>query len=121
MNKSNLEIAKQYYAYIVDKNINKLSSLLHEEVEFVGPMSSIKKKENVLQAIEGYAQIVQNIEIIECFTNGEKVMLTYLLTFQKMTSRAAVQLNFKNRLIEKLELYYDPTPFINFRDRIFRN
>ncbi|WGL60303.1 hypothetical protein QEJ31_01635 [Pigmentibacter sp. JX0631] len=121
MRKSNIELAKQYYAWIVEKNINNLSELLDEEIEFVGPMSSIKKKENVLRAIEGYSQIVQNIEILESFANGEKVLLTYLLTFQNKTSRAAVQLNFKNHLIEKLELYYDPTPFINFRERIFSN
>lgn len=121
MNKSNLEYAKQYYDWIVKKDLNNINNLLHDAIEFVGPMCAIKGKAEVFSAISGYANIVENIEIIENFSNADKVMLTYILTFQKQKSRAAVMLTFTNNLIKKLDLYYDPTPFLNMRNDIFRD
>ncbi len=119
MNKSNLDTAKQYYEWIIKKDLNNISNLLHDAIEFTGPMCTIKGKAEVFSAIAGYAKIVEDIEIIENFSNNTKVMLTYLLTFQSQKSRAAVMLTFENNLIKKLDLYYDPTPFLNMRNDIF--
>lgn len=121
MNKSNLEYAKQYYDWIVKKDLNNINNLLHETIEFVGPMCTIKGKSEVFSAITGYAKIVEDIEIIDKFSSNDKVMLTYLLTYQGQKSRAAVMLTFANNLIKKLELYYDPTPFLNMRNDIFND
>lgn len=121
MNNCNLSVARQYYAWVVKKDISNISRILHEEIEFIGPMSSLRGKAAVFAAIAGYANLVQDIDIIDEYAKNDKVLLTYLLLFQNKRSRAAVQLTFEDHKIRKLELYYDPTPFLSLRNDIFNS
>lgn len=46
-NKNLEEIAIKYYELVVKKETSQIEKLLHPEVEFIGPMSTLQGKEKV--------------------------------------------------------------------------
>ena len=108
----NMETAIRYYQWIVLKDVLKIETVLHANVTLNTPMGSCIGKENVLNAVEKYSQIVKKIEIKEKMSRENKVMLVYTLLSDVGETQTAVLLTFVDYLIFKIELFYDPQPFL---------
>lgn len=107
--------AEAYYKAINDKDIAGVEATLHPEVQFIGPLASLIGKDSVLDAATRYMSFVQTVEVKTSFSSGQQVMLTYDANFSDPIGlcRTAVQMTFKDNLIDRIELFFDASPFRN--------
>jgi len=120
-NEKNLQIVEKYYSSMVAKDFNSMENFLHESVHFMGPLSKMHGKEDVVRAAKNLCQILDKIEIRSRFSRGNQVMLAYDLFFEKLNLilPAAVLMTIEKSKIIKIELFYDGRPFEKEKDKIF--
>lgn len=117
----NLNIAMSYYNAMLDKDFDTLASFLSNDVHLISPLAEIQGKEEVLHAAQNFGGMLLNIQIRSRFSSNTQVMIAYDMTAREPigTFRAAVLMDFKNKKISKIELFYDARPFERKRDEIF--
>lgn len=120
-NNSNLAIAETYYHQMLRKNFVAMEECLHPDVHFIGPLAEMSGKAAVVSAAKNLSQILVNIEIRAKFTSNNQIMFAYDFMFPEPIGklRAAVLMEFKNRLISKIELFYDGRPFEEKKSEVF--
>lgn len=121
MHIDNKAIAVAYYTAMKEKNVAGCEVLLHEDVQFVGPLATMIGKPAVVSAIKNFAAILKDINIRAAFGTEDQAMLAYDMVFPEPIGnlRAATLMNIKDGLIVKLELFYDARPFEKKREEIF--
>ena len=122
-NNINLNIAENYYRAMLAKDFNSMASYLHENVHFIGPLAEMRGKDAVVSAAKNLSQILQNIHIRSKFADSNQIMFAYDFTFPAPINclRAAVLMDFTDKLISRIELFYDSKPFIEKKNEIFGN
>lgn len=120
---SNLTSAESYYNAMLTKNFDKMASYLDNNVHFIGPLAEMHGKEAVVSAAKSLNQILQGIQIRSRFADRNQIMLAYDFMFPAPIGklRAAVLMEFTNKLISKIELFYDGRPFAERRNQIFED
>ncbi len=98
-----------YYTALGEKNIEKVSTYLHPDIQFNDPQESLIGKEAVLKAAEGFTGIFKTLTIRAPFGSEDQAMIVYEVEipglFKKL--QAASLLSFQEGLISKIELFYD--------------
>lgn len=109
----NLIFAESYYNGMLAKDFDKMAGYLHDNVHFIGPLAEMHGKEPIVAAAKNFAGVLQDIQIRSRFAGGNQIMLAYdmvvLVPIGKF--RAAVLMEFTDRLISKIELFYNASPF----------
>ena len=107
--------AEAYYKAMNDKDSDGVASTLHPQVQLVGPLASLTGKEHVLEAAKRYMSFVREITVRTRFSSEKQVILTYDANFAEPIGicRTAVQMTFRDELIERIELFFDARPFTN--------
>lgn len=113
LTEKNVVIAEAYYKAMEQKDIAGVASYLHPHVQFVSPTAVLAGKGSALEAAQRYMSIVRGIRIRTRFSFDNLSMLTYDADFGEPIGicRTAVQMTFTDGLIERLELYFDASPF----------
>jgi hypothetical protein len=98
---------------MIEKDFEKMASYLDEDVHLVGPFDQLTTKAAVVKAARGFSQILQGIEIRSRLASGSQIMIAYdmIATEPIGKFRAAVLMEFTDRLICKIELFFDTKPF----------
>jgi len=119
----NLGLASSYYNAMLAKDFDKMVSYLHDNVHFIGPLAEMHGKDAVVTAAKNFGGILQDIQIRSRFASGDQIMFAYDMVVPAPIGkfRAAVLMEFKGRLISKIELFYDATPFQEKKSEIFEN
>lgn len=115
-------IAESYYNAMGHKNAQELSKYLHPDVQFIGPMSEMTGKDNVLDAAKNFMNMFNSVEIRHKFEAGSNsAMIVFDLICPEPIGkfRAATLMSIENSLITRMELFYDARPFEQSRDQIF--
>ena len=109
----NVASAEAYYKAMSNKDAAGVAGYLHPDIQFIGPMATLAGKNAVLEAAKGYMSLVKEIRIHTKLSSDERVMLTYDADFGAPIGicRTAVLMTFKDHLIGRLELFFDPRPF----------
>ncbi len=110
---SNLIIAETYYHSMLEKNFDAMEKCLQPNVHFISPLAEMSGKDAVVEAAEKLSDRLEGIEIRAKFSSGNQIMLAYDFMFPKPIGklRAAVLMEFQNKLISKIELFFDGEPF----------
>jgi hypothetical protein len=110
---NNLAAALAYYQAMNDKNLEAVARHFHPEVEFVGPIAQLRGKPAVIEAARRFSSLARHVEVRAKFANDQQVMLAYDIDFPEPIGicHAAVLIDFKDGLINRLELFYDARPF----------
>lgn len=110
---NNLALAEAYYTAMGEKDLVSLEKCLHPDVEFIGPMSCVTGKENLLQTIKRFLSDFKSLTIRSKFATGNQAMLAYDIDFPEPIgiTRSAALMTFKNGLIKKIELFFDASSF----------
>lgn len=110
----NVATAQAYDHAYVEKDGKKIASSLHPEAELVSPISTARGKEEVLAMAKPLMEVTRAIEIRAEFGAGDRVMLAYDLECAPPLgrTRAAVLFTFREGLIARIELFFDPRPFL---------
>jgi hypothetical protein len=120
-NDRNLDTAINYYHALLEKNFDVMASYLHRDVLFMGPLANMSGKDALVSAAKGLSQILSDIKIRAKFASNNQIMLAYDFMFPDPIGelRAAVLMSFTDRLISKIELFYDGRPFEKKKNEIF--
>jgi hypothetical protein len=118
---NNLKSAENYYNAMLAKDFDKMTSYLHDNVHFIGPLAEMHGKEAVVSAAKNFGGILQDIQIRSRFSSGSQIMLAYNMIVPAPIGkfRAAVLMEFTDQLISKIELFYDASPFEEKKSEIF--
>lgn len=119
----NLNLAENYYNAMLAKDFDKMANYLHNTVQFIGPLAEMQGKEQIVTAAKNFGGILQDIQIRSRFAAGDQIMLAYDMVVPAPIGkfRAAVLMEFTDRLISKIELFYDASPFQEKKSEIFEN
>lgn len=117
----NLKVAMNYYSAMLKKDFDRMSSYLHENVHFIGPLAEMQGRDTVVSAAKNLSQILGDIKIRSKFAHQNQIMFAYDFMFPEPIGklRAAVLMEFKDQLISKIELFYDGRPFEEKKSEIF--
>jgi hypothetical protein len=119
----NLTIAESYYNAMLAKDFHKMAIYLHDNVYFIGPLAQMHGKEPIVTAAKNFGGILQDIQIRSRFSSDNQIMFAYDMVVPAPIGkfRAAVLMEFTDRLISKIELFYDASPFQEKRNEIFED
>lgn len=117
----NLSLAESYYNAMLAKDFDKMAEYLHHNVHFIGPLAEMHGKNAVVTAAKNFGGILQDIQIRSRFADGDQIMLAYDMVVPAPIGkfRAAVLMAFTDRLISKIELFYDASLFQEKKSEIF--
>jgi len=113
MNQNHLSLAKAYYQALAAKDLAASGKYLHPNVQCSGPLVNVNGKESVLRANEKFITLFTTLKIRSSFASENQVMIVYdleLVTSINIFSAAAL-LTLQDSLIDKIELFYDASPF----------
>ncbi len=118
---NNLKSADNYYKAMLAKDFDKMASYLHDNVHFIGPLAEMHGKDAVVSAAKNFGGILQDIQIRSRFSADNQIMFAYDMVVPTPIGqfRAAVLMEFTDRLISKIELFYDASPFEEKKSEIF--
>lgn len=118
---NNLKSAENYYNAMLAKDFDKMTSYLRDNVHFIGPLAEMHGKDAVVLAAKNFGGILQDIQIRSRFSSGNQIMFAYDMIVPAPIGkfRAAVLMEFTDRLISKIELFYDASPFEEKKSEIF--
>ena len=121
MNINNVAIAEAYYKAMGEKDLESIGKYLHPDVQFIGPLAKKSGKEDVLEAAKNFCVLFKTVTIRAKLGEGNVVMLVNDLEFPDPVGMfpTAVLMRFQEGLIERIELFYDPRPLLEHKDKIF--
>jgi hypothetical protein len=119
----NLSLAESYYNAMLAKDFDKMAGYLHNNVHFIGPLAEMHGKESVVAAAQNFGGMLHDIKIRSRFAGGNQIMFAYDMIVPAPIGefRAAVLMEFTDRLISKIELFYDASPFQEKKSEIFED
>ena len=109
----NVRTAKNYYEAMNEKDLDQVGRLLHPEVEMIAPLVNVNGRSAVLDAANRFQAAVNGITVRSSFGSDDQAALVYDADFGPPIGicRTAVLMSFKDFLIARIELFYDPRPF----------
>lgn len=114
-------LAVEYYQLIGAKNREEIAKRLHPDVEFHGPLATLKGKESVLNAIVNFMNAITSLTIRAQFGEGEQAMIAYEVDMPPLVKNfpGASLLRFQSNLITQIQLFYDASLLQVKKDEIF--
>jgi hypothetical protein len=113
METSNLARAEEYYKLVGQKNVEGIKKYLHVDVEFYGPLTTLKGREAVTQATSNFMNAFNSFTIRAKFGAGDQAMLVYDINIPEIAQNfpGASLLSFRAGLIVRIELFFDGSHF----------
>jgi hypothetical protein len=106
---TNINLAQRYYEAMHSKDLDAMSNYLHDNVYFLGPLFEMQGKYFVLEAAKNFFPFFNNLIIRKKFASDDQVMIVLDMDCPDPINilRTASLLTFENRLISRIELFYD--------------
>ncbi len=113
MNQNNVAIAEAYYTAVGEKNLDDMEKYLHPDVQFISPFAELKSKASVLEAVTRFMTLFNTLTIRAKFDSNDQAVLVYDVDFPAPIGNipTASLLTFQDKLIAKIELFFDGRPF----------
>jgi hypothetical protein len=113
--------AAEYYKLVGEKNAEGFKKFLHPDVEFYGPLATLKGKEAVIEATSKFMSMFKSFTILAKFGAENQAMIVYELDIPGIVKEfpSASLLNFSDGQIVRIQLFYDARPFVAKSEEIF--
>jgi hypothetical protein len=113
--------AEEYYTFVGEKNIEAVKKYLHSDVEFYGPLATLKGKEAVVEATCNFMKSFTRLTIRTKFGAQDQAMVVYDVDVPGIAKDfpGASLLTFREGLIVKIQLFYDGSRFLAKKEEIF--
>lgn len=113
MGQNNTQTALNYYKSLNNRDINTLATYLHPQVHLISPFSEITGIDAVSAAAKDFTSLFNSLIVKEHFEQAGRVMIVYDLDCPLPVGsvRTAVLMTFKDDLIARIELFFNPEPF----------
>lgn len=116
-----MEQASEYYKLVGEKNAEGVKKYLHSDVEFFGPLATVKEKEAVFEVTRNFMKAIQSLTIRAKFGAGNQAMIVYDVDLPGIAKDfpGASLLSFRDGLIVRIELFYDSRRVVEKKEEIF--
>lgn len=113
--------AKRYYELLGEKRIEELQEFLSPDVEWLGPLATLKGRSAVVEANRNFAQVFTSLTIRTKFSSGNQAMIVYDVDIPGISNEfpGASLLSFQNGVIVRIQLFYDGSRFREKKHEIF--
>ncbi len=117
----NIPLAEEYYTLVGEKNIEGIKQYLHPDVEFCGPLATLKGQDTVIKATSNFMNMFQSLRIRAKFGSGDQAMIVYDIDIPGIANDfpGASLMSFRDGLIVKIELFYDGSRFAEKSKEVF--
>ncbi len=106
------EIVLEFQQAIGRKNFQVARKLLHDALEFRGPIDTFHKADDYLHAIQKLSAIVEGVDILKVFEDGNEVSLFCDLKTKTVgTSFVAEWYKVNDGKIASVRVVFDARPF----------
>lgn len=121
MEQNCMTLAERYYTFVGEKNAEEVKKFLDQDVEFYGPMATLKGKDKVFAATSNFMNAISSLRIRAKFGNEDQAMLVYDVDMPGIITNfpGASLLRFHNGLIVRIELFYDSKRVLEKKEEIF--
>lgn len=121
MDNQNLVKALEYYTLVGKKDAEGIKKFLDNNVEFSGPLATLKGKEAVVESTSNFMKTFKSLTIRAKFCDKDQAMIVYDVDVPGVNENfpGASLLTFKDGLIVKIQLFYDGSPFKEMQKKIF--
>lgn len=121
MAQANVERAEEYYKLVGAKNVEGIKKYLNPDVEFYGPLATLKGRDAVIEATSNFMKAFKSLVIRAKFGAGDQSMIVYDVDIPGIAKDfpGASLLNFRDGLIIRIELFYDGSRFLEKKEEIF--
>ena len=121
MNDGNVTIAEAYYKALKEKNSAKMGKYLDPNVQYITPLANMAGKKVALTAAEKVFPLLDTITIRTKFESETQAMIVFDMAFLPPigTISIAALLTIHNKLITKIEMFYDSRRLMAKKDEIF--
>lgn len=115
------EKAAEYYTQVGAKNIEGVKKFLDPNVEFTGPLATLKGRDAVVTANRHFMDSFNSLTIRAKFGEGDQAMIVYNVDIPGISNEfpGAALLTFREGMIVKIQLFYDGAPFAELAKKIF--
>lgn len=112
--------AEAYYKLIGEKNVEGIKKYLNPDVEFYSPLATLKGKEAVVEATGNFMNAFESLKIRAKFGSEEQAMIVYDVDIFGVANNfpGASLLTFRDGLIDKIELFFDGSRFLEKKKEI---
>jgi hypothetical protein len=113
MNMSATEIVSQFYRSLEQKDFVTLRACLHDSFSMRGPFHTFNSVTPYIQAIQGLSTIVNRIEVLKMFADGNDVCVLYNLVTNSPAGTAFIAewFHVTGGKIAAIQVVFDPRPF----------
>ena len=107
------EVVQQFYQALERKDFNALRACLHDSFSMREPFHTFNSVSPYLQAIQGLSTIVNRIEALKMFADGNDVCVLYNLVTNSPAGTAFIAewFHVTGGKIAAIQVVFDPRPF----------
>ncbi|GLS22926.1 hypothetical protein GCM10007874_59460 [Labrys miyagiensis] len=107
-----LSVARIYIDGIASKDINKIISVIAEDVICTSPLGQLEGAAAFRGFQEGFAKMIKKVTVIAAFGDNEHAVIVYDVDTHPVEHAVVAEyLVVKNGKIASTEVIYDATPF----------
>ena len=116
-----MALGEKYYKLVGEKNAEGIKKYLHPDVEFYGPMATLKGKDAVIVATSNFMNAIESLTIRAKFGAEDQAMIVYDVDMPGIAKDfpGASLLSFRDGLIVRIELFYDSRRVVEKKEEIF--
>jgi ketosteroid isomerase-like protein len=105
-------VAEDFFAAWTGKDFDGARALLHDDLEFRGPIDSFDDADAYMRAIQGLSQIVTGADKRKVFVDGDDVCVIYdLKTAPVPSAPTAEWYRVRDGRIASIQVFFDARPF----------
>jgi ketosteroid isomerase-like protein len=107
------ETAAAFYSHIENKDFAAVRSLLHDDLDFQGPMASFDSADALVAMLQGLSEVTASFRRKHLFVDGEKACFVYdLITHTPIgPSPVAEYLVVRDGRIASIRAHFDAAPW----------
>ena len=113
MNANILELGEAFLNAFNEKDISKITAMVHPEIRFKSPLNEASNREGYLAVVRRLLANIKGLRIKSKFASGNQAMFAYDLNFNEPIGLvgSALLMTFEGDQIKDLEVFYDARRF----------
>jgi len=121
MGHSREKVALAYLDAVAKKDLGRIEALVHPEVRFVGPASTINGVGDLLAAFRRISTVHVRTDVTRVFSDGDEVCVIYDFVTDTVGAVPTVEwLRLEGDRIRSINIYYDQVPWMKLREELGR-
>jgi ketosteroid isomerase-like protein len=112
------QIVEEYFDAWTSRDFETARGLLHDDLDFTGPLEKVADADALLRSLQMLAQIVTGVERRGVIAQGDEVAVVYdLHTVPVETAPVAEWYTLRNGKIASIQAFFDARPFAAMFER----